>query len=86
MDLRSVLNVSETRSKLENLFVSGYFRGPMSLKIFPPDRAVLPQRVKIVFDLLPKIMEDEDSLKIAMEVVADVAGQMDKMKMGSKIS
>ena len=73
---------SKTKSKLENLFVGGYFRGPTGLKIFPPDRAVLPQRVKIVFDLLPKIMQDEDSLKIAMEVVTDVAEQMDEMKMG----
>ena len=77
---------SETRSKLKQLFVNGYFRGPMSLKIFPPDRAVLPQRVKIVFDLLPKIMQDENSLKIAMEVVADVAGQMDEMRTGKEIS
>ena len=71
---------SKNKSKLEQLFVGGYFRGPMSLKIFPPDKAVLPLRGKVIFDLLPKIMQDKNSFKIAMDVVVDIAKQMDEMK------
>ena len=83
LDLKNKFNLrlsSKIKSKIEQLFVGGYFRGPTGLKIFPPDRAILPQRVKIVFDLLPKIMQDKDSLEIAMDVVVDMAKQIDEMK------
>jgi len=78
----------KTKSNLEYLFQNGYFNFFTRLKIQPPTKALpftknFTERFKgyIVFELPVNIFKDINSLKIAMDIVADVAKQMDEMKM-----
>lgn len=74
----------ENKNGLKRLFDKDYLRVYSSLTIWPPRKILGIKDKGVVSFILPKnILKDTDSLKIAMDVVIDVAKQMDEMKMGS---
>lgn len=78
------LDLSEkTKLNLQDLFCKGYFSYAVaSLKIWAPNskKSMLMHKGEVVLQLPKNIAEDSSSLKIAMDIVVNVAKQMDEMQ------
>jgi len=75
----------KTKLNLQHLFCKEYFiYAVTTLKIWAPNskKSMPIHRGEVIFQLPKNIIEDINSLKIAMDIVVDMAKQMDRMKMG----
>lgn len=75
----------KTKLNLQYLFCKEYFVFAVTaLKVWAPNskKSMLIHKGEVTFQLPKNIVEDIDSLKIAMDIVVDIAKQMDEIKMG----
>lgn len=71
------------KQKSEFLLRNKCFNTYTKLKVQAPSKSYLQNKGKVIFEKLnSKVAKDPDSLKIAMDIVVDVAKQMDEMKVG----
>jgi len=76
---------NKTKQKLELLLKDKYFNAYTKLKVQSPSKNYIQNKGKVVFEKLNcKVAKKSDSLKIAMDIVVDVAKQMDEMKIENK--
>ena len=74
---------NKIKQKSEILLRNKCFNTYTKLKIQAPSKSYIQNKGKVVFEKLNcKVAKDSDSLKIAMDIVVDIAKQMDEMKMG----
>ncbi|MEA2098046.1 MAG: hypothetical protein U9P70_03160 [Patescibacteria group bacterium] len=74
---------NKIKQKLEILLKNKYFNAYTKLKVQSPSKSHVQNRGKVVFEKInSKISKNSDSLKMAMDIVVDIAKQMDEMKMG----
>ena len=74
---------NKIEQKLKVLLKNKCFNAYTKLKVQSPSKSYIQDRGKIIFEKLNcKVAKDLDSFKIAMDIVADIAKQMDEMKLG----
>ncbi len=72
---------SKIKQKVEILLRNKCFNTYTKLKVQAPSKNYIQNRGKVVFEKLnSEVVKDPDSLKMAMDIVVDVAKQMDEMK------
>lgn len=76
---------NKIKQKFEFLLKNKCFNDFTVLKVQSPSESHIQDRGKVIFEKLNcKVVKDLDSLKIAMDIVVDIAKQMDEMKMGKR--
>lgn len=87
-NIKNIINLSfenKIKQKSEILLRNKCFNTYTKLKIQAPSKSHIQDRGRVVFEKLnSKVVKNSDSLKIAMDVVVDLAKQMDEMKVGKQ--
>jgi len=74
---------NKIEQKLEFLLKNNCFNTYTKLKVQAPSKNHIQDRGRVVFEKLnSKVVKNSDSLKIAMNIVVDMAKQMDEIKIG----
>ncbi|MCK5123232.1 MAG: hypothetical protein KAQ87_03745 [Candidatus Pacebacteria bacterium] len=87
-NIKNKINLSsenKIKQKSEILLRNKCFNTYTKLKVQAPSKKYIQNRGKVIFEKLnSEIIKDPDSLKIAMDIVVDIAKQMDETKIAKR--